>query len=384
MGLNRNWTPAEEEYLKEAWGTTSILTIMKNLNRSRHAIDVKARRLGLGPFLEAGDYITFHQLLLTLGVESGGYKVISWVKNRDFPLHNKRVGINTFKVVYLEEFWSWAEKNKDLLDFIKFEKYSLGLEPSWVPEKRRHDFEKSQKYIKTPWTAAEDKRLLYLVSKQQYTYDELSKMLRRTNGAICRRLCDLGTKERPVKADNHVKWTTEDFELLGTLIKKGYGYDLIAEKIGKSSKAVRGRVYSMYLTENLDKARELMGNGNFGTNRPERKIKQYNVMNTEERIQTKDLLTQLTGLLHKEFKDKLQTTEFGQYFQKDMCQNFSSACLQSAGCDECLNYKRISPQACKMCGNTFWEKKENIFCSKCRNMRKIQYLKKRAAIGSRR
>ena len=384
MGLNRNWTPAEEEYLQEAWGTTSILTIMKNLNRSRHAIDVRARRLGLGPFLEAGDYITFHQLLLTLGVSGDGYKTVSWVKNRDFPLHSKRVGTNTFKVVYLEEFWSWAEKNKDLLDFSKFEKNSLGLEPSWVPEKRRHDFEKSQKYIKTPWTPAEDKRLLYLVSKQQYTYDELSKMLRRTNGAIQRRLCDLGAKERPVKADNHVKWTAEDFELLGTLVKKGYGYDLIAEKIGKSSKAVRGRVYSMYLTENLDKARELMGNGNFGANRPERKIKQYNVMNTEERIQTKELLTRLTGLLHKEFKDKLHTTEFGQYFQKDMCQNFQSACLQSAGCDECLNYKRISPQTCKMCGNTFWEKKENIFCSKCRNMRKIQYLKKRAAIGSRR
>ena len=382
MGLNRNWTPAEEEYLQEAWGTTSILTIMKNLNRSRYAINNRARRLGLGPFLEAGDYITFHQLLLTLGVESGGYKVISWVKNRDFPLHNKRVGTNTFKVVYLEEFWNWAEKNKDLLDFSKFEKNSLGLEPSWVPEKRRHDFEKSQKYIKTPWTPAEDKRLLYLVSKQQYTYDELSKMLRRTNGAIQRRLFDLGAKERPVKADNHVKWTAEDFELLGELIKRGYGYDLIAEKIGKSSKAVRGRVYSMYLTENLDKARELMGNGNFGTNRPERKIKQYNVMNTEERIQTKQLLTRLTGLLHEEFKDKLQATEFGQYFQKDMCQNFSSACLQSSGCDECLNYKRISPQTCKMCGITFWEKKENIFCSKCRNMRKIQYLKKRAAIGS--
>ena len=37
-------------------------------------------------------------------------------------------------------------------------------------------------------------------------------------------------------------------------------------------------------TENLDKVREIMGDGNFGDNRPERTIKQMNAMNTEERI----------------------------------------------------------------------------------------------------
>ena len=383
MGRQKNWSAAEKEYLQEVWGMTSIGTIMKNLNRSRNAINVMARRLELGPFLEAGDYVTFHQLLLTLGVSGDGYKLRSWVKNRGFPIHSKRVGTHSFKVVYLDEFWIWAEKNKDLLDFSKFEENSLGAEPSWVPEKRRHDFKRNQKYIKTPWTPAEDKKLQYLVSRQQYTYDDLSKMLRRTNGAIQRRLCDLGIRDRPIKADNHIKWTDEELKLLGKLIKYGYGYDLIAEQIGKSSKALRGRVYAMYLTENLDKVRAIMGDGEFGDNRPERQIKQYNVMNTEERIQIRELMTRFTGILHREFKEKLQDTDFGQYFQKDMCQNFSAECLQSAGCDECLNYKKIQPQACKMCGITFYERKENTFCSKCRNMRKVQYLRKRAAIGSR-
>jgi hypothetical protein len=40
------------------------------------------------------------------------------------------------------------------------------------------------------------------------------------------------------------------------MVDSGYSYELIAEKIGKSSKALRGRVYSFYRTENLDKARE--------------------------------------------------------------------------------------------------------------------------------
>ena len=109
-----------------------------------------------------------------------------------------------------------------------------------------------QKYTHTPWTKAEDYKLKMLLSKQIYTYHELSKKMRRTTGALQRRDCDLKIMDRPVKADNHECWTNDEFTKLGDLIKLGYGYELIAEEIGKSSKACRGRVYAMYLTENLD------------------------------------------------------------------------------------------------------------------------------------
>ena len=130
-------------------------------------------------------------------------------------------------------------------------------------------------------------------------------MLRRTNGAIQRRLCDLGVKGRPVRADNHTRWTNEDFLKLGELIKAGYGYDLIAEELRKSSKACRGRVYQMYLTENLDKVRQIMGDGNFGDNRPERTLKQWNSMNTEERIECREELTKFAAIIQWRFKQQL-------------------------------------------------------------------------------
>ena len=381
MGQARDWTQEEKRYLEENWGTLSIGTIAKNLGRSKNGIEVMKNRLGLGAFLDSGDYVTWKQLLDAIGMGGGyGYKKISWIQNRDFPIHSKRVGSNSFKVVYLEEFWEWAEKNRDLLDFSKFEENTLGMEPEWVKTKRRHDVERNRKYITTPWTAAEDQRLIRLLNRQKYSYKELSRELRRTNGAIYRRIHTLGLKDRPIKADNHIKWTEEEFQIIGEMIKAGNGYEAMSERIGKSAKAIRGRVYAMYLTENLDKARALIGTGAWGDNRPERLIKHRNVMDPQEKQETHDLMVRLATILQHEFKEQLDQTEWGEFFQKDMCQNFSGECLKTSGCDECENFVRIKPQNCKMCGKTFYERKTNNFCQSCRNMRRKQFLKKRMVL----
>ena len=258
MADTRNWTKEEVLYLEESWGKISMTALIKKLDRSRKSILNKVRRLGLGAFLENGDYVTWNQLQIALGfgLSGSGYKMKSWVENRNFPMRTKRVDSKSFRIVYIDEFWKWAEKNKDFMDFSKFEENALGAEPDWVKAKRKHDFEKKRKYIMTPWTKTEDEKLLYFLKQYKYTYDDLSKMLRRTNGAIQRRICVLGYKERPIKVDNHIKWTEEEKQRLKELIILGYGYDLMAETIGKSSKALRGAVYRWYGSENLDKVRD--------------------------------------------------------------------------------------------------------------------------------
>lgn len=379
MRANKNWTAEEIEYLSEHFGQSSYGTLAKNLGRSVEAIKIKATKLKLGAFLQNGEYITFHQLLATLGYDKSGYgyKMISWVKNRDFPMHRKRVHNNSFKVVYIDEFWEWAEKNQDLLDFSKFEENLLGEEPEWAKRKRKLDYEKSRKYRMTPWTKMEDAELVRLISKRRYTYDELSKRMNRTCGAIQRRLCDLGIKDRPIKADNHNGWTDTEKILLGELIKQGYDYNLIAEKINRSSKAIRGLVYRQYITENLDKVRAYIGDGTFGDNCPEKKIKHFKIMDTAERNEVRDLISRLSAIIDSEFHQKMDESEWGRFFQKDMCQNFGKECLEEGcGCDECIRYKKIAPQVCKMCGMTFYERKDNLYCVTCRNQRKRNYLKK--------
>lgn len=191
------------------------------------------------------------------------YRLISWVEKRGFPLRIKKVKKNSFYIVNLDEFWQWAEKNRGLLDFSKLEENILGKEPEWVKEKRRLDRERNQRYKnKTiPWTKTEDEQLIFLLRQQKYTYHEISRRLRRTEGAILRRIIDLNIKDRPLRAKKQA-WTEEKKGMLIQLIEKGYCYELIAEQLEYSSKAIRGFVYRMYGTENLDKVRKVLKDDN--------------------------------------------------------------------------------------------------------------------------
>ena len=252
----RRWTAEENEYLQENWGIKSIHSLSKNLKRSPNAIIVKARKLKLGAFLQHGEYITYNELIKALGIScSSGYRNISWIKNREFPVHKKRVKKSTFKVVYIDEFWEWAEKNQSFIDFSSFPENALGGEPEWVKSKRAFDCHKKRNYKRTPWTKAEDDRLKRMLKEFRYTYYDLSRSLQRTDGAIQRRILDLKLKERPLKADNHNKWTDTEYNLLMNLLKSGATYEYMSEKLKKSSKAIRGTVYRMYKTENIDKIR---------------------------------------------------------------------------------------------------------------------------------
>lgn len=378
----KKWTKEQEAYLEDRWGMTSIATIAKNLGRSENAVIVRARRMGLGGFLDAGDYVTWNQLSIALGYGAAyTYKLKSWVKNRNFPMRTKQVKNNKFRVVYLDEFWKWADKNRNFLNFSKFEQYALGAEPGWVAEKRKRDVLAEKQYRKTPWTNSEDQRLEILVQKQQYTYKELASMLNRTEGAILRRIVDLGLKDRPLKAENHVKWTDEEFRMLGEMLIAGMNYEQMSEILGKSAKAIRGRVYQMYLTENLDKARELIGNGPWGNGRPERKIKQYLLMNQEEKQQVRELMTRLAAIIRNQYKLCFDESDF---WQKDICQHWDGYCTAGeTDCDSCASFQRIRPQYCKRCGKEFLERKDNLYCKSCRNDRKKQYLRKQMVLAGR-
>jgi hypothetical protein len=262
MGLGRGWTDEEEALLSDMWGEKTIGTISRRLGRTRNAVIVRKNRLGLGAFTQCGDYVTLNELYRTLyGRNISSYEITSWIRNRNFPVRYRRVEKNRFRVVNIDEFWEWAERNSGFLDFTKFEKHSLGAEPEWVDAKRRADRKRSRMVTMKPWTEAEDKELEHLLAQQRYTYDELSVLMKRTCGAIQRRVIDLGLADRPVRADNHTKWTDEEIGTLLRMIKGHENYETISEAVGKSAKAARGMVYRLYKTENLDRAREAMKDG---------------------------------------------------------------------------------------------------------------------------
>lgn len=369
----RPWKPEDENYLAEKWGYASVPAIAKKLNRTENAVVVRAQRLGLGAVLMAGGYVTLNQLLATVtGRERGNtYQRKSWVENRGLPVHRKKVNRCSFSVVYLEEFWEWAEHNRSFLDFSKMEPLALGREPAWVAEQRKKDYRACAIQRKDPWTADEDSRLKMLLGQHKYTWAELSELLHRTTGAIQHRCRDLGIKNRPVKADNHGKsamWTDNDYAVLADGIRHGDSYMAIGQALGKSEKAVRGKVYTVYLTESADKVREYMGDGPWGAGAPEPKVKQAVHLSTT-RTEVRKQLSYLAGLLRKRAND----LGYDPYWQRFMCQNwddFGGCSAGCANCDDCTEFRRIRPQYCARCGGTFYERKENRFCGACRTARK--------------
>ena len=387
----KRWTPEEEDYLSDRWGSISIPAIAKHLGRSVNAVKVRAQRMGLGAVLMSGDYITLNQLLFAVkGTNAGGnYTLKSWVKNRGLPVHTKKVVNNSFRVVYLNEFWEWAEKNRSFLDFSKMEPLALGEEPPWVAEQRKKDFQAFAIQRKDPWTPDDDARLKMLLKQHKYGYKELSEMLHRSAGAIQRRALDLGIKERPVKADNHsedAKWTDSDFEILADGIRRGDSYTAIGMKLGKSEKAIRGKVYFVYLTESADKVRAMMGDGPWGAGAPAPTVKQAVVL-SRTRTETKSQLAQLCGVLCHRTR-QLKTQDYDRYFQRAMCVNWDDIHGEcKAGCDDCdscTEFIRIRPQYCVRCGATFFERAENRVCQPCRAARKRQaYRKYRHLNGAR-
>ncbi len=381
---NKTWTAEEREYLENAWGNTPIKVIAAHLGRSVAAINNKVYKYGLGKFLENGvckNYVSKHQLSRLLGLTGGdSYKNTLWIKDRQLPTH-KIIRLNaTFNVIFIDEFWKWAEKNQSILDFSRFQKYALGPEPEWVDAKRRRDVKHKREYKTTPWSKQEDERLSFLLKQHRFSYIDLSKMLQRTTGAIQRRVIDLNLKERPVKADNHIYWTDDECDVLTQMIKDGCRYEEMQDALNKSSKAIRGRVFNMYLTERLDKVREYIGDGKWGDGQPMKPLRYKHLMRGDEKDTANTKLSEFAGILLEIAKSKSGVSEeYREYFQKDMCKNWNDVegCTKGEkSCDTCNMFQRIQPQYCVRCGATFFERKENKICASCRKARIYQHCKK--------
>lgn len=215
--------------------------IAKNLNRTVNAIQIKAHKLKLGPFLNAGEYITLNQFKIEiLGTNNGSYTINQWI-DKGLPVKTKRVINNSFRIIYLDDFWKWAAKNRNIIDFSKIKPLVFGKEPEWLEEQRKADAE-NKYFKKTPWTNSDDWYLETLVNQYKYTYREISLKLKRTEGAIKRRLVDLNIKARPVKRSNHNPWTEKETNLLIDLFNKGHTRNTYPNYINRSAQACSGKI----------------------------------------------------------------------------------------------------------------------------------------------
>lgn len=246
MGLrsSRNWTQEQDELLKGMWGKFSYKSIVNRTGRTLNGVKLRAKRLGLGDPRQYTVDISVNEFSKLIGRE---YSVVkNWHKSRGLPIVYKNVSLNQ-KGAYLrlKDFWLWFEQNKGALDLRKIEPNSLGPEPDWVKEKRRADFYNKNKPNFVLWTEQEDRTLIQLLEEGK-SYNEMSRALNRSQGAIKRRIQDNGLPH-PTRIDNHIEYSEEEIQRIVKMNRDGYSFEHIAQVIGphRSASGCRGKLERM-------------------------------------------------------------------------------------------------------------------------------------------
>lgn len=245
----KRWTDEDVAYLEEKWGVISRNGIAKGLSRTVLAVQLKAQRIGLGDPLTHIDGITISQLSQVLNTHYGILK--NWIKKYDMPAQKKKVAKEQqVWIISYQDFWKWAEKNRHMLDFARLDRLTLGPEPEWVTEKRKADQIKLQHKPQphnTPWSESEVSRLKWMLDQHKYSYPDIANEIKRSQGAIKRRILDLGLKTRPVRLYNHNKYSVEDEQVIIDMMENGYCFEEIAERLGegRSALGVRGKAERM-------------------------------------------------------------------------------------------------------------------------------------------
>lgn len=249
MGLGPSWSADEVAYLDDRWGSVSIPAIARKLGRSEGAVKQKAKKIGLVRHIHSGEYVTLNQLKLALSVYGGGYtEWIKKLKKNGCPIKYKASVKKKFAIIYMNDFWKWAEKNKKVVNFANFECNALGLEPGWVAVKRKADqVNRLYGYGRLDaWSPWENQQLIKMLNEYRWTYSDIAHRLCRTESAVKRQINKLKLKVWPLIREKHVKWTDEEINIVRSMHEDGYCADAIAAKLPRrSALAVQGKLEAM-------------------------------------------------------------------------------------------------------------------------------------------
>ncbi len=132
----KHWTKEEIELLESLYGTYSYNVLSKKLDRSPKSIECKKQKLSLGKIIEATEYINSNELGRAL--KRNPCTIRKWIKENGLPCSKRVLKLERkFYRIDVKEFWRWAKKNNDLMDWDRYEIGNLPNEPKWILEEKK-------------------------------------------------------------------------------------------------------------------------------------------------------------------------------------------------------------------------------------------------------
>ena len=225
---NKNWTPEEDDYLRENVGKKRLELIGKHLKRSGRAVQDRLVHLGMSHTTFATGMFTAAAIANALNTDS--HVPLRWINKYGLKAIRKTVCFEaSYWFIKPKDFWDWAEAHKELINFAKIKKNGIPPEPAWVDVERENAIKNIPKKHKMKWTPEEDKQLIRLFDRG-LSYEEICKEMNRNYSGITHRLSRL---KKNLKIN--LKWTEEEINIMYNLEAKGFTDKEIAYELGREA-----------------------------------------------------------------------------------------------------------------------------------------------------
>ncbi len=351
MGSRRTWTEGELSYLQENWELPDS-EISKTLNRPVSSIGGKRRQLGL--------------------VDKEGQRKREWSDEELSYLHEvwgektipeiaKKLGrsVNAVKIKAMRTHHRSQVRSGEMMSARKVSEL-LGVDihtvtDYWLLKCGLKAKKKRLGESKRTTTVIMFCDLLKWLEAHQDLWDsrrvELYGLGMEYDWLAAKRNIDATLPARKAQ-----KWTKHEDDQLILMYRKGdMTYTEIALALNRTVSGVEHRLHRL----------DVWGNGRYISDEERAKKKEA----VKEIFERKTLMRRLSSAILS-YRNSM---EYGEYWQKDMCQHWDKLKGCTAGennCDECTVFLRIVPQNCVRCGVTFYERRQNIMCERCRADRK--------------
>lgn len=171
----RRWTQKEINYLVRFYAYQPLSVTAKKLQRTKRGVKYKAADIGLHRYTESLTAKTLAQCF-----NSDVSVVIRWIEKFNLPCKKTFYNNQHRYFIDIDEFWKWAEQNKGLINWIKYDVESLPPDPLWVKEERAKMH--NTKHRKT--ITIYDKQTVKSMDRQGFTNAQIAKELGRTVESI--------------------------------------------------------------------------------------------------------------------------------------------------------------------------------------------------------
>ena len=131
--MRREWTEWEVKYLEKKYVGQPVERTAKKLNRTINSVKRKAAKMNLNHYT---DSLSAKVVARCFGVDIS--VVIRWINKFHMPCKKVVCGNQTRYLIEGEIFWKWAENNKNIINWGKYERQSLLPEPDWLRETIRN------------------------------------------------------------------------------------------------------------------------------------------------------------------------------------------------------------------------------------------------------